>query len=106
MPASVKAALALPQDELGAPEGGPPGGAGTSGGPRLVIETPQVRSAFMSLIASMLPASELRTLTTIEFDTLVATLAGEVSSNPQIHTILKGVAQESLSEIKSTGHTP
>lgn len=54
-----------------------------------VMETPQSRSAFMSLIASMLDGNELKTLTAGEFDVLVAKLAGEVMSNSDIHAILK-----------------
>lgn len=64
-------------------------------------EGPHSRSAFMSLLASMLPASELRKLTTVEFEALIATLAGEVMSNEKIHSILKDRANEALRELKA-----
>jgi hypothetical protein len=66
------------------------------------IGGPQSRSEFMSLLALILPASDLETLTVVEFNALIPILAGEVMSNPQIHMILRDRASEALRQLKMT----
>lgn len=66
-----------------------------------VIEAPHSRSGFMSLLASILPSDDLKTLTAQELNALIAILAGEVMSNQQIHTILRGRAGEAIRQLRS-----
>ena len=99
MPASKKAALAIPQDELGAAEGGRREFAASSD---LIMTTDQSRTAFASMLASLISAGDLVRLSVAEFDLLVAKLAGEVMSNAEIHEILKTRALEAYREIRQT----
>lgn len=65
------------------------------------METSLSQTAYASLLASMIGAGELSKLTVAEYDILIAKLAGEVMTNPEIHDALKVRAAEALAELRA-----
>ncbi|RVK17015.1 hypothetical protein [Sinorhizobium meliloti] len=61
----------------------------------------QSQSAFASLLASLISAKELSSLTVEEYNLLIAMLAGEVMTNPAIHAALKARAAAALAELRA-----
>ncbi|TWT38917.1 hypothetical protein [Blastopirellula retiformator] len=66
-----------------------------------VFGSPQSRSGFMSIIATSLPAKEVKSLTVEEFEALVLAMASEVIANPEIRKILQDAVEDSLSDLNS-----